>query len=77
MADGDTIKTAKLLDEERNIIVGRRALLGRIALEIEQIFLREDLTMGELSEVMDLFNARAQAVFSKTKIKSIKESYER
>lgn len=69
--------TAKLLDEEKRLETERRAKIGRITLEVEAILLREDLTMGELGEVMDLFNARAQDVFSRTKIKHIKDSYDR
>lgn len=67
--------TSKLLDEEARTEAERRAKIGRVAKEIEDILLREDFSMGELAEVLDLFNARAHSVFSKTKIKSIKESY--
>ena len=69
--------TPKLLDEEAKIEAARRAKISRVTLEVEKIFLREDLTMGELGEVMDLFNARAHTVFSKTKVKDIKKLYER
>ena len=69
--------TSKLLDEEMRLAAERRALISRVTLEVEQILLREDLTMGELGEVMDMFNARAHNVFSKTKLKDIKNTYER
>lgn len=73
----DDFKTPELMDIETENIAKRRHTLSKIALEIEEIFLREDLTMGELTEVMDLFNARAQRVFSNTKLKFIKETYDR
>lgn len=75
--NGQPTATPKLLDEEARQVAERQAKLGKVTLEIEAIFLREDLTMGELAEVLDLFNARAQSVFSRTKIKTVKESYER
>ncbi len=67
--------TPKLLDEEARTEAERRVRIWKVTKEIEDILLREDFTMGELGEVMDLFNARAHSVFSQTKIKSIKESY--
>lgn len=67
--------TPKLLDEEARTEAERRSRIGRITMEIEEILLREDCTMGDLAEVLDLFNSRAHAVFSKTKIKTIKETY--
>jgi len=69
--------TAKLLDEEAKLAAERRALISRVTLEVEEILLREDLNMGELGEVLDMFNARAHSVFSKTKLKDIKNTYER
>ena len=68
--------TVELLDLGAKEAMRRQTLLAGIAKEIEKIFLREDLTMGELTEVMDLFNARAQAIFSRTKIKDIKKQYD-
>ena len=75
MTGEDKIQTPKLLDEEARTEAERRAKIGRVTKEIEDILLREDFTMGDLAEVMDLFNARAHSVFSKTKIKTIKKSY--
>ena len=69
------LPTAKLMDEETKTIAQKRATISRVTLEIEQILLREDMTMGDLAEVMDLFNARAHSVFSLTKIKDLKNSY--
>lgn len=81
MSDSTDINPAehsfKLMGAEHATEEQRRSRLGAIAQEVEKIFLRESLTMGELSEVLDLFNARAHAVFSDMSIKSIKESYER
>lgn len=70
------IPTPKLLDEEARIASERRALISRVTMEIESILIREDFTMGELGEVMDLFNARAHSIFSQTKIKDIKDKYD-
>jgi len=67
--------TPKLLDEEARTEAERRARIGKVAHEIEEILLREDFSMGDLAEVLDLFNARAHAVFSKTKVKQVKDSY--
>lgn len=75
--DDTNIPTPKLLDEEAKTEVERRALISRITLEIEVILLREDLTMGELGEVLDMFNARAHSVFSRTKLKDVKKTYDR
>ena len=77
MDDKIPTATSKLLDEEARLAAERRALISRVTLEIEQILLRENFTMGELGEVMDMFNARAHSVFSQTKLKDIKQSYDR
>lgn len=67
----------KLADIEKENERTRREKISRIALEIEKIFIANNLTMGDLTEVMDLFNSRAQAVFSSTKLLTVKEKYER
>lgn len=74
--DKAIIPTARLLDEEKRSEEERRQKISGVTLEIEQILLREDMTMGELAEVLDLFNSRAHSIFSKTKIKQIKDSYD-
>lgn len=71
------IKTDKLLDEEAATAAARRAVLAALALEVEAAFLRENLTMGEMAEVLDLFNARAHAVFMQAKLQDIKDQYDR
>lgn len=71
------IPTPKLLDEEAKKATERRDLISRVTLEVEEILLREDLTMGELGEVMDMFNARAHSIFSQTKLKDIKKTYDK
>jgi hypothetical protein len=73
----DKIATPKLLNEEARIEEERRDKMSRITLEVEAILLREDISMGELAQILDLFNARAQKVFSEMKLKNIKETYER
>lgn len=70
------IPTPKLLDEEAKTAAEHRTLISRVTLEVEAILLREDLTMGELGEVMDMFNARAHSIFSRTKLKDIKKTYD-
>ena len=69
------IPTSKLLDEEKKRAEEHRAMLSRVTLEIENILLREDLSMGDFLYIMDLFNSRANRVFSDVKIKKIKEDY--
>lgn len=71
------LATEKLMDEEVRQDAEHRAKISKATLEVEAIFLREDLTMGDLAQVLDMFNSRAQFVFSKATIKSVKESYER
>lgn len=77
MSGSESMKVANLMDEEIRQSRDHREKVNRVTLEIESILLREDFTMGDLGEVMDMFNSRAHTIFSKTKIKSIKESYER
>jgi len=69
--------TEKLLDEEARNELERRELVSRITKEIEEIFLREDMIMGDILEVMNLFNFRATKVFSQAKIRYVKEQYDR
>jgi len=67
--------TPKLLDEEARLNKEKRELISRVTLEIEQILLREDMTVGDLLEIFGLFTSRANSVFEKIKIKKIKEDY--
>ena len=67
--------TATLFDAEIEANKARQALLVSVTHEIEAIFLRENMSMGELLEVFGLFTARANDVFSKIQIKEIKEKY--
>lgn len=69
--------TEKLLNEEARIENERRDTISKVTHELEEIFLREDMTMGDILEVMNLFNFRASKVFSQTKIKYVKEQYDR
>ena len=75
MSDTTNVPTPKLLDEEIKLEAERRARVSRIAYEIEKMLLREDMTMGDLLEVFGLFTGRANSVFERTKIKTIKEKY--
>mgnify|MGYP001612400995 FL=1 len=63
------------MDEEKASAEEHRARLSRVTLEIEKILLRENLAMGDFLYIVDVFNARANKVFSETKIKKIKEDY--
>ena len=72
----DNIPTAKLLDEEARLVAEKRALISRVTLEIEEILLREDMSVGDLLEIFALFTGRANSVFEKIKIKTIKKDYE-
>lgn len=71
-----SIPTEKLMDNEVKTETDKRAQLSRVAIEMENILIREDMNMGDLANIMDLFNARAHAVFSLTKIKDMKQIYE-
>ena len=74
---GDKIPkgTIKLLDEEAFNAAAKRALIQRVTLEIEAILLREDMTIGDFSTIFAMFMKRADSVFEKTKLKTIKENY--
>lgn len=67
--------TPKLLDEEARLAADKRAFISRVTLEIEEILLREDMSVGDLLEIFGLFTGRANNVFSEIKIKTIKEKY--
>lgn len=67
--------TPKLLDEEKRIAEERVAKISRVTKEIEDILLRENMSMGDLLEVFGLFTSRANSVFEKITIKKIKEDY--
>lgn len=74
--EASEISSPKLLDEEAKLAAERLALISRVTLEIEKILLREDLTMQELADVLDTFNSRAHAVFSRMKIKKVKDEFD-
>lgn len=76
MEDKIPTATTKLLDEEARLVAEKRVLISKVTLEIEQILLREDLTVGDLLEIFGLFAGRANSIFEKIKIKTIKENYE-
>lgn len=70
------IPTPKLLDEEARLAQEKRDLISRVTLEIEAILLREDMTVGDLLEVFNLFTSRANKMFENIKIKQTKQNYE-
>lgn len=74
-ASTTNVYTDSLLDHEAKTEAERRAAIGKITLEVEEIFLRENMSMGDLLEVFGLLTGRANDVFSKIKIKKIKEDY--
>ena len=79
MSDTSSIPagTIKLLDNEVSIAQAHRDKISRATLEVEQIFLREDLTVGDLLEIFGLFTERANKVFAGITIKEVKEKYDR
>lgn len=70
------IPTPKLMDEETRLTALHRERIAAVTKQVEDIFLLENMTMGDMLEVFGLFTARANSVFEKTTIKKIKESYE-
>ena len=70
-------KTEKLMDIEAKWAKEHQEKLTRIVNEIEKIFLKECITMGDFLEVMDTFNKRSNRVFEKITLKKIKEDYDR
>lgn len=72
----ETIPTPKLLDDEAKNAAEHRALLGKVTLEIEQILLRENLSVGDFLEIVGLFTARANSVFEKIKLSEVKKKYD-
>ena len=73
--ESKSIPTPSLLDYEARLAAEKRELISRVTLEIEEIFIRENLTMGDLGEIMDMFNSRAHSIFSKVEIKTLKDQY--
>lgn len=70
-------KSAELTAAARAAEAAHQERIGAIAREVDDIFQRTNLTMGEMLEVMDLLNARSNHVFSKMKITDIKLEYDR
>ena len=67
--------TQKLLDEEARLAQEQREKISRVTIEIENILLREEMTVGDLLETFSLFTTRANRVFENITIKKIKEDY--
>lgn len=76
MEDAIEVPTPKLLDEEARIAQEKRARISLVALEIDNILIREDLTVGDLLEIFNLFVGRANKMFENIKIKQTKQNYE-
>lgn len=68
--------TQKLLDEEARLVKEKRALISKVTLEVETIFLREKMSVGDLLEVFGLLTGRANDVFSHMEIKEVKNRFE-
>jgi len=69
--------STKLADEQARIEAARKEQVSRVALEIEKILVRENMTMNDFGEIVSVFNTRAQTVFAEMKINNIKEQYDR
>lgn len=67
------IQTPKLLDEEKKMAQEKRDQISRVTLEIESIFLRENMTVGDLLEIFGLFTGRANRMFENITIKQTKD----
>lgn len=73
MEDAIEVPTPKLLDEEARIAQEKRALISKVTLEIDNILIREDLTVGDLLEIFNLFVGRANKMFENITIKQTKD----
>lgn len=66
-----------MLDTEAQMAAEHREKIAKATVEIEEIMLENDFTMGDLLEIFGLYTERANRVFADTKLKTIKESYGR
>lgn len=73
--DSDNIPTPKLLDDEAERAKEHRVIVSKVVLEIEDILLRENMSVGDLLEIFALFTNRANRVFERITIKEIKKTY--
>lgn len=73
----NTPKTKELLEEERRQEMERRKRISTAALQVEQIFLKEQMTMGEVLEVFSLLTERANQVLSLTPLQKIKDDFDK
>lgn len=76
MEDAIEVPTPKLLDEETRIAQEKRARISLVALEIDNILIREDLTVGDLLEIFNLFTSRINNVVSAIKVQEIKNRFD-
>lgn len=73
------IKTHQLIEEENRIAreaeLKHAKVIAKVAMEVEAILIREDLTWGDWGQVIDILAACAERVIPKIKISEIKKSY--
>lgn len=74
-------KTIELIQQERLQLSQNKAehqkRIGEVALEVEEILLKHNLTWYEWGEVIDVFTARMGAVIPNLTVKFIKETYDK
>ena len=78
MADGDTKKdvvpetfeqAAHMTDMQ--LMAKQQEKLARIALEIDAILIREDVTLGEWGQIVEMFSSRIGHMVAFIKVKSL------
>ena len=68
--------TVKLLDEEAKAVAEHQQKITRVCHSISKILVEEELNMGDMLEVFEMFNRKANKLFEKVTIKEIIINYE-
>jgi len=67
--------TSKLIEEENNARMMRREVVTRVIKQVEDIFIKENFTLGEWTQVIEHFNKLNEMTLPKISIRELRARF--
>ncbi len=67
--------TSKLIEEENNASMMRREVVTRVIKQVEDIFIKENFTLGEWTQVIEHFNKLNEMTLPKISIRELRARF--
>jgi wobble nucleotide-excising tRNase len=67
--------SAKLADQEKSDVEKRAEVLAGVIKVIDDVLVKENVTIKEFGDMLDIFNGRNNLIMNKITIKEVKEKF--